>query len=386
MNVQRRVSTRPLSELPEKDPWGFVQLTEVQSVPIHWLWSPYIPRAALTMLMGDGGYGKSWLTCAIAADLSQGRALPGQEPLPPQRILMIGAEDGLSQVIKPKMEMLDANMANIRASDKGFTLDASSMVHLVRHIREYDAAIVFLDPLVVYMGGKVDMFRANEARSMLTLLQSVAADTNTAIVAVHHVRKSSEGATQHKVMGSADFVNGVRSTLLVDVSKSGQRYMAHVKSNWARNGATLAYNFGDKGFQWQGEYESGMDAPHEVSKTPRGAVQKWLRETLRDGPVPAKVVLETANRLGYTERTLARAKLGIVISQNVGGMWVWALDPKEIQRMQEEEGRVNTPLDAQETLAALGRGPLPQSPASEELDGALAYARQQLAKRAGTIQ
>lgn len=287
---------------------------------------------------------------------------------------MIGAEDGLSQVIKPKMEMLDADMANIRASDKGFTLDASSMVHLVRHIREYDAAIVFLDPLVVYMGGRIDMFRANEARSMLTLLGTVAQDTNTAIVAVHHVRKSSEGATQHKVMGSADFVNGVRSTLLVDVSKAGQRYMAHVKSNWAKAGPTLAYNFGEGGFQWQGEYDGAAEKQQEVSRTPRGVVQTWLRETLRNGPVPALEVLRQANEKGYAEKTLARAKVGVAISQNAGGIWVWALDPKEAVRLQELEGSITSDAGAEQALAALGKG---QPATLAPLD----YAKQILARR-----
>lgn len=382
--MTKQPSTKPLRDLPEKDPWHFVQLTEVESVPINWLWKPYIPRAALTLLMGDGGYGKSWLTCSLAADLSKGRGLPGQEPLPPQKILMIGAEDGLSQVIKPKMEMLDAAMENIRASDKGFTLDASSMVHLVRHIREYDAAIVFLDPLVVYMGGRIDMFRANEARSMLTLLGTVAQDTNTAIVAVHHVRKSSEGATQHKVMGSADFVNGVRSTLLVDVSKGGQRYMAHVKSNWARNGATLAYNFGDQGFEWQGEYDNTPVQAPEVSRTPRGAVQEWLREALRNGPVPAVEMQKQATAKGFTERTLARAKIGVIVSKNVGGMWVWALDPAEVARLQKAEEVISGPLAAASEIEALGRGPFPSTTPMLPPSDDLAYARSILAKGQGS--
>lgn len=354
----QKMSVRPLSDLPENDPWGFVQLSDVKTVPINWLWRPYIPRAALTLLMGDGGYGKSWLTCKIAADLSQGRALPEQPALPPQKVLMIGAEDGLSQVIKPKMEMLDARMENIRASDKGFTLDASSMVHLVRHIREYDAAIVFLDPLVVYLGGKVDMFRANEARAMLTLLASVAQDTNTAVVAVHHVRKSGEGATQHKVMGSADFVNGVRSALLVDVSKGGQRYMAHPKSNWAANGPTLAYNFGESGFQWQGRYEGGTDGKPEVSTTPRGAVQEWLRASLVGGPQPALDMLSKASAMGFSEKTVSRAKVGLVVSRNDSGVWLWMLTPKETERLQTEGTKPVSLAEAESTIKRLGYGPL----------------------------
>jgi hypothetical protein len=352
-------SVKPLSSITGAgDPFNFVSLATVEEKPIHWAWKPYIPRGALTMLIGDGGYGKSWLTCAVAADLSTGRALPGQEPLPPQKILMVGAEDGLGQVIKPKMRLLKANVDNIVASDRGFTLDKSSMIHLVRHIKEYDVAIVFFDPLVVYLGGKVDMFRANEARSMLTLLRDVAADTDTAIVAVHHVRKSGEGTQQHKVMGSADFVNGVRSTLLVDISKGGQRYMAHVKSNWSKNGPTLAYNFGENGFQWQGEYSGTPDSGHEISKTARGVVQDWLREQLKGGPRAAMEMITLAADLGYSERTLSRAKQGLVASHNNGDFWTWSLNPEEMARIQREEGMPATDEASQEQIKMLGQGPL----------------------------
>lgn len=336
--VPTKAVTR-LDNLPDNgDPFQFQNLADVQVKEIEWVWKPYIPRGALTMLMGDGGYGKSWLTCSLAADLSAGRPLPGQVALNPQRILMIGAEDGLSQVIKPKMISLRANMLNIDASDKGFEINGKALSYLVKRIRDYDAAIVFMDPLVVYMGGRIDMHRANEARSVLNLLSEVAQDTNTAIVVVHHVRKSGDGPAQHKVMGSADFVNGVRSGLLVDISKGGQRYMAHVKSNWAANGPTLAYTFGSEGFKWLGEYaQTDTEDKPQISKTKRGEVQNWLRVSLSEGPVQASEMMQAALENGYNERTIARAKLGIVFSYNIGGVWMWRLSDQAVTDMRKAE-------------------------------------------------
>lgn len=386
MPRQQDDGVKPLRELNiGADPFGFQQLSDVQVKGVDWLWKPYIPRGALTLLMGDGGYGKSWATCAIAADLSQGRALPGQDALPPQKVLMIGAEDGLAQVIKPKMIALDANMDNIRASDKGFVIDGKAIAHLVRHIEEYDAAVVFFDPMVVYMGGKIDMNRSNETRSVLTLLSEVAQNANVAIVAVHHVRKSNEGSSQHKVMGSADFINGVRSGLLVDVSKAGQRYMAHIKSNWAANGPTLAYNFSGDSFQWSGEYTGQTDSAPEISLRPRGMAVQWVKDLLRAGPLPAMEVMAQANAANIPERTLTRAKRGVVVSKNVGGMWVWALEDHTMREMQEQEHADATPAaTADDIIRSIAGAPdLTQAPMAPQAEGesTIAYARRVLEAR-----
>ncbi len=390
MISQTRSSVVPLKELAPKtlgpDPFKFQLLRDVKSVKVKWLWEPYIPKGALTLIMGDGGYGKSWMTCALAADLSAGRALPGQDPLPPQRVLMVSAEDGLSQVVKPKMEMLQANMDNIQASDQGFTLNGDAMVHLVRYIKDYDVAIAFFDPLVVYMGGKIDSYKANEVRGMMNMLAAVARDTETAIVAVHHVRKSSEGsALQHKVLGSADFINGVRSGLLVDVSKGGQRYMAHVKSNWAANGATLAYSFGQNGFAWDGLYDGSLhDDTPQVSLRPRGQVAAWLKVQLRDGPVSAVEMLQRAGQENFSETTVQRAKKGIVKSYITKGVWYWELEDGTMEQIQREEayalpaaqGRGDE-LKPGELINAMANHSLPMNDASDPL----AYARAVLAAK-----
>ena len=43
---------------------------------IFWFWKPYLPRGMLSLLDGDPGCGKSYLTLALAAALSTGRPFP----------------------------------------------------------------------------------------------------------------------------------------------------------------------------------------------------------------------------------------------------------------------------------------------------------------------
>jgi len=313
---------RPVLPIP------YTIMSTVKATPIPWLWKPYIPKGATSMIIGDGGYGKSYMTCAIAADLSAGRPLPGQKKgKDPQKILMISAEDGIAPVFKPRLDALQANMDNIAVYDEGFTVNPEMTKRVLAAVREFDAAIVFFDPMVVYMGGEVDSFKANEVRSILTQLNSIAKQENIAIVGVHHVKKSG-GDGQHRANGSVDFANGVRSMLLVDVTKTGQYYMKHVKSNWHKKGGTLAYNFNEDRFTWQGEFEARDEA--EVSRTPRGKAKAFLIATLKDGPVPSLDVLRMAKEEGLTEITIRRAKKGVCHSREIENKWYFELEPEAI--------------------------------------------------------
>jgi DNA repair protein RadA/Sms len=314
-------TAEPLTPLP------YQILSNVKTRPINWLWKPYIPRGAMTMIVGDGGYGKSWMTCAIAADLSSGRALPGQEPLAPQRVLMISAEDGVSQIIKPKMEVLAADMSRIAAIDEGFSLNPRIVERISLAVKEFDVAVVFFDPMVTYLGGGVDMFKANETRVVLAQLDAIAKANDIAVVGVHHVKKAAGAIAQHKSLGSVDFVNGVRSTLLVDISKTGQYYMSHVKANWIKKGPSLAYDFTGDRFMWQGEYDTSGFEAHELSMTPRGKAKAFLVHVLRDGAVHAIDVLLMGKEEGLSERTLDRAKKGVARSFQRNAKWYWELCP-----------------------------------------------------------
>lgn len=313
--------------IAELKPIPYTVMSEADATPVQWLWKPYIPKGALSMIMGDGGYGKSYMTCALAADLSAGRALPGQEPLPPQRILMISAEDGIGPIIKPRLELLGANMENIAAYDEGFTVNETMAKRILLAVKEYDAAIVFLDPMVVYVGGDTDIFKANEVRHILEQLNKIAKECNIAIVGVHHVKKAMTSNLQHKSLGSVDFVNGVRSTMFVDISKSGTYYMQHVKHNWSKKGDSLAYAFTDDRFEWLGVIEPEVGDVHEISRTPRGKARSFLIAVLSNGPVPMLDVIKHGKDEGLSETTINRAKRGVCHSIRKEGRWFYELDP-----------------------------------------------------------
>jgi DNA repair protein RadA/Sms len=333
------VTTRP--DNPERPnivsakPRERIKLTrasDIEPVDIKWLWYPYIPQGKLVMLEGDPGLGKSWISCALAADISAGRPLPGQkEAFPPQKVLMLSAEDGLEETIQPRLARMQANMQNIYISDSTFVFDAQGIREMEDKMREMAITIVFIDPIVAYMGAGLDMNKANEVRSMMGPMIEAAKRTGTSMVAIRHLRKGGGANAKYRGIGSIDFTAAVRSSLQVGETKSGQTYLAHVKHNLSPKGETLAYSVEDGRFQWGGvlplsEGTAEKSSPSVSTKKMSEVVQEFLFDLLRDGAVPSQDVHAHAARLGFGERSLNSAKKAMgVKSYKRGDNWYWEL-------------------------------------------------------------
>jgi DNA replication protein DnaC len=82
------------------------RLSEIAPQAVSFLWEAYLPIGKRTLLEGDPGQGKSWLTAVIAAAGSRGRGLPGTAAATPFRILFLTAEDGLADTLRPRFESM----------------------------------------------------------------------------------------------------------------------------------------------------------------------------------------------------------------------------------------------------------------------------------------
>lgn len=304
---------------------------DVEPREVNWLWRPFIPRGGLTLLTGDGGYGKSYICCRLAADLSAGRALPGQDALPPQRVLMINAEDSMSVVVQPRLKAMGADLSMIHGCEQAFALDDSAARKILASVHKHDITMIFVDPLVAFMGGTMDMNQANQVRAILAQLSTIALSQDIAIVVVHHVNKG-QATGQHRTLGSVDFTNGVRSQLLVDRTQTGVHTLVHVKSNWSALGGRLAYTFDGTKLEWGG-FTFGGDTSKRVpapETTKRGVAATFLKNILREGKVPVTEIYERAEDEGITQSALERAKEKMLHDHEIKSVreknaWYWDL-------------------------------------------------------------
>ena len=108
-----------------------------------------------------------------------------------------------------------------------------------------------------YLGGGMDMNRANEARDMTKKLAALAEKYQCAIVLVGHMNKAAGNKAAYRGMGSIDFFAVARSVLLVGRVEGEEniRALVQIKNNLAAFGHPKAFALSEDGFEWLGDYE-----------------------------------------------------------------------------------------------------------------------------------
>ena len=288
----------------------------------------------LTIIQGDPGDGKTTLILNIAARLSKGEGLDNDMKVTePVNIIYQTAEDGLADTVKPRLELAEAVCERIMVIDE--TEKSLSMIdeRLETAIKRTGARVLILDPIQAYLGGTMDMNRANEARDMTKRLSLLAEKYKCAILLIGHMNKAGGNKAAYRGMGSIDFFAVARSVLLVGriEGEPDLRAVVQIKNNLAAFGHSKAFRLTETGFEWIGDYEITADevlggiAP-KVNKLEQA--KKMLRELAETSTsVQSSEIFDMAEDLNISKRTLENAKkeLGIK-ARRIGNSWYWDLD------------------------------------------------------------
>lgn len=327
LKVHPSVAARAEKKLPSP-----ICAADVEPKDIRWLWQPYIPRGMVTMLEGDPGLGKSWITLKIAADVSMGRALPGMpKGHVPMSVLMGNTEDPIAESIIPRLLTLRADLSKIFFLPELIQFDPQGFEHLELYMANTAATILFLDPIQAFLGSGVDMHRANEVRPLMAKLGRLAERTDSAVITVRHLRKpgaDSKGNALYRGLGSIDFTAAVRSVLQVD-AEDGATVMRHIKHNLSPKGPSIAYKLDkdtpEEPFHWGGVYN---EEPSGVCRRPKATdiAREFIAAALNDGPLDANDIFTRASAEGISKSSLMRAKLemGVKSTKSKEG-WTWEL-------------------------------------------------------------
>ena len=315
------------------------RLSDVVEAEVSWLWPDRIPYGKVTLLAGNPGVGKSYMTCAIAGFVTNGNPFPhsGGAQREPQAVLMWNGEDQAEDIVRPRARKCGANLELIEVIDgvrddtgkvQPFSLkDVDMIVELVT--QRGNIGLVVIDPISATMKG-VDSHRAVEVHSALQPLIDLAKSTRIAVIIVAHLRKGESVEALYRVGGSVAFSAAPRAGLLCerDPDEPTRTTRASLKHNYSGEAQALEYGTGDEGL-WFGK-TSKHTAQTLLAAPKYGGVKDKAKSLLCGflvyGPVPSAKIYETAKERGISEKAIKRAKddLGIA-SEKVGGAWYFSM-------------------------------------------------------------
>lgn len=337
-----------------------ISLSGVEMREVRWLWPSRIARGKLSLIAGDPGVGKSFLTLDLAARVSKGSEFPdgSSDPSGAGHVVLISAEDDLEDTIYPRLQRAGAEMSRVtwleavkRITPEGtqtslLTLEDLSPLRDAL-MRVTDPKLVVIDPISAYLG-ECDGNNNAQVRGMLGELSRLAREFGCAIVMVTHLNKSKDGANArarslYRAMGSLAFVAAARCAMLAckDPKDPARRMLLPMKNNLGNDSDGLAWRIEDGAVEWEPDPivltaddamqgGTGSDGLPTVMST----VTDWLKIRLTPGALPATTIREEALEHGFSLTTLDRARIALrIVTRKVGGLsghWMWGLSEEAI--------------------------------------------------------
>jgi len=224
-------------------------LNDFPSRPADWLWQGRVPLAALTLLEGDPGIGKSLLALDLAARVSSGRPMPDDSPGKQGKVVLVAPHDSASRTIIPRLRaaggdpsqvylltsVLDVDPKNGQLFYHPFSLPGDE--HFLENIiTRTEAVLVIIDTL--------DICQPHQRQRALPRLVDLAERTGCAIM-LTRPRTTSRPGQDAPIHSTAplDLRAFVSSSLLIapDPRDSQQRFLITTRHPLAPRPKTLYY-------------------------------------------------------------------------------------------------------------------------------------------------
>lgn len=355
-----------------------VRFSEVKEERLEWLWPNRIPLGKLTLLAGDPGLGKSFVTVDMAARVSTGSPWPDcpEQDQPVGSVILFNCEDDIADTVLPRFNRAGGDPSKVLAlqgiattdsrtgkrRQRGFSLDID-LPHLITVLESNsDSRLVVIDPVSAYCG-KNDSHKNAEIRAMLAPLAELASRYRVSVVMVTHLAKGIGGKSVYRAMGSLAFAAASRALWHVakDHDDDKRRLILMAKLNVCEETTGLAYRIQDGVVCWEdtpvnftaddylakeGKSDAGKQRRTEQGEVTKQAVN-WLTDKLSECSYLATVAKNMAEDADIAPATLKRAKkLAGVKSHRIGFgresvVW-WTLPPPDNELTDDELSGVSS--------------------------------------------
>jgi putative DNA primase/helicase len=330
---------------------GLTTLSTVRVIPLEWLWPNRVPLGKITLVAGEGGLGKSYMTLDWATIVSRGAVWPDDPGTSVEagHVILLSAEDDLADTVVPRLKAMGADLDRIDALGTAVGKDGILTPFSLGDIGRLEQVIarrpgtrlIVIDPVTAFLGGRVDDNKNVELRAILGPLAEFAARHRVAIVCVTHFSKNSAAKAAARVIGSVAYSNAARATWCVamDPEDDGRRLLMPVKNNLSPDRSGMAFTIADGVLAWEPEpirvdiNEILGGPPSRVAAGKAERLERaaaWLKTLLAEGSLPGEEVVEKAAAAGFGRNITweAKALAGVrAFKPAFKGVWHWKLEP-----------------------------------------------------------
>ena len=263
---------------------------------------------------------------------------PGCEPA---GVVILSAEDGAADTIRPRLEAAGADLGRVHIIDVVRDGDEERLPEipgdlglLEQLVSDTGAKLVVVDPIVAYLDGNTDAHKDQKVRRALAPLAKLTERHGATVIAIRHLTKGDDKRAMYRGGGSIAFIGAARVGLLAapdpDDENGDRRVLAVVKSNLAEMPSAHEYTLGSNHelgcgvIDWLGASKHSADdllrAPQsDEERSTLDEAKDFLLAELAEGPVLAADIKGKATRDGIKDATLRRAKSGLKIVSDRAG-------------------------------------------------------------------
>ena len=205
------------------------------SKPKVWLAKQRIPRAGVTVLVGDEGIGKSLLWVWIVGAVTTGKPLPefGIPSRDPQHVRLILTEDDWSTEVRPRLELVGADLdyvTVIAAAKDGSGAPVFPSDDMKLLYEDPVPALVICDAWLDTVPGSLNVQAPQDARLALHPWKDVAVHTGAAVVLMTHTNRA-KGTAREKYGITGELRKKARMALFAQRDDQGRLLVGPEKAN-----------------------------------------------------------------------------------------------------------------------------------------------------------
>lgn len=305
----------------------FKPISEFDEQEAEWLIPGWIPKGQITLIVADGGVGKTTLWVNIVAALSSGRACILDPPgftRKPEKVAFCTTEDSVKKKLRKKLREAGANMENVIAMDlsgdktgelSDFKFGSDKMKKFVNYVRP--VAAVF-DPIQGFVPPDINMGSRNAMRDCMAPLIALGEDVGTTFLVVCHTNKKRGVSGRDRVSDSSDLWDIARSVIMAGYTENqGVRYLSNEKNNYTALQETVLFSINSsgqivrEGTTWKRDKDYVMESLTARSAPKKDDCKDFILQTLQAAPdqrMKSDDLIRKAQEFGYAYDTIKRSR------------------------------------------------------------------------------